>query len=101
MSKIVKGCDKVRMNFKEEILRSIQLLIDEKISLYKADKTYKSVVKEINKKGYLILDSTGNERTVQCCIPGISLEVGQSVWVKEPMGDLKGIHICGVINRTK
>ena len=81
------------MSFKQEILKSIRLMIDEKISSYKADRTYKSVVKGTDKKGYVILDSTGSERTVQCCIPGVELKAGQYVWVKEPMGDLKGLHI--------
>lgn len=81
----------------KEIIKSIQIMIDRKINNYKADKTYKSVIKAINSKGYVILDNTGNERIVKCCIPGLELKVGQSVWVKEPMGDLKGIHICGVV----
>ena len=85
------------MSFKEEILKSIQSMIDNSIANYKADRTYKSVIKRISTKGYVVLDRTGGERTVKCCIPGISLRVGQNVWVKEPMGDLKGIHICGVV----
>lgn len=85
------------MNFKQEILKSIQLMIDEKVSSYKADKTYKSVIKSVTKKGYVILDLTGSERTVPCCIPGIELRVGQYVWVKEPMGDLRNLHITGVV----
>lgn len=84
------------MNFKEEILKSIQTMIDNSIGNYKVDRTYKSVIKRTTAKDYIIIDRTGNERTVKCCIPGIVLRVGQSVWVKEPMGDLKGIHICGV-----
>ena len=87
------------MNFKQEILKSIRLMIDEKVSSYKTDKTYKSVVKRVTTKGYVILDLTGSERTVQCCIPGVELKAGQSVWVKEPMGDLKGLHICGVAGK--
>lgn len=74
-------------------------MIDEKVSSYKTDKTYKSVVKRVTTKGYVILDLTGSERTVQCCIPGVELKAGQSVWVKEPMGDLKGLHICGVAGK--
>lgn len=45
----------------------------------------------------MILDRTGSERIVKCCIPGIEFRVGQSVWVKEPMGKLNDIHICGVV----
>ncbi len=87
------------MDIKTEILKSIQTLIDKKLDSYKSDRTYKSVIKRIAKKGYVILDETGNERTVQCSIPEIELKIGQYVWVNEPMGDLKGLHICGVVGK--
>lgn len=87
------------MDFQTEIFKSIQLMFDQKMGQYKADKTYKSVVKGISRKGYVILDATGSERTVKCCIPNVSLSVGQSVFVKEPMGDLRLIHICGVLEK--
>ena len=78
----------------DEILKAIKYAVErQKIN---CDRTYKSVIKGINKKGYVVLDRTGSERTVKCCIPGIELRPGQSVYVKEPMGDLKGLHICGV-----
>lgn len=60
------------------------------------DKTYSSVIKNITTKGYVILDTSGQERIVKCAIPDISLKIGQKVWVKEPMGDLNKLHICGV-----
>ena len=85
------------MDFKTEILKTIQTMIDRKLDNYKADRTYRSVIKNITPKGYVILDNAGSERTVQCCIPGVELRIGQSVWVKEPMGDLKGLHICGAV----
>lgn len=65
------------------------------------DRTYKTVIKDITKKGYVVLDRAGSERTVQCCIPGVELKKMQSVWVKEPMGDLNGLHICGVVDKQK
>ncbi len=78
----------------DEILKTIKYAVErQKIN---CDRTYKSIIKGINKKGYVVLDRTGSERTVKCCIPGIELRPGQSVYVKEPMGDLKGLHICGV-----
>ncbi len=78
----------------DEILKAIKYAVErQKIN---CDRTYKSIIKGINKKGYVVLDRTGSERTVKCCIPGIELRPGQSVYVKEPMGDLKGLHICGV-----
>lgn len=87
------------MIFKEEILKAIQTMVDISIAKCKVDRTYKSVIRRITKKGYVVLDSAGSERTVQCCIPGMELRVGQGVWIKEPMGDLKVLHICGVVGK--
>ena len=85
------------MDVKEEIFKSIQILVDKSMRTYKADRTYRSAIKAITPKGYIILDNSGSERTVKCCIPGVELKVGQNVWVKVPEGDLNGIHICGVV----
>ena len=63
------------------------------IAKLKFDRTYRSIIKAVTPKGYVILDDSGSERTVKCCIPGVELKVGQNVWVKVPMGDLNGIHI--------
>ena len=89
------------MDFKTEILKSIQTMIDRKLDNYKADRTFQSVIKHITKKGYVILDETGSERTVQCSIPGVGLKVGDSVLVKIPNGNLKQIHIAGINGKTK
>lgn len=88
------------MDIGKEILKSIQIMIDRKLNNYKADRTYKTVIKRVSPKGYVILDETGSERTVQCCIPGIELRAGQYVYVKIPMGRLNDLHICGVIGNT-
>ena len=88
------------MNFREEIFKSIQSMVDRAIVNCKADRTYESIIKGITPKGYVVLDSTGSERTVQCCIPGLELRIGQRVWVREPMSNLKKLHICGVIENT-
>lgn len=86
-------------NVADEILKTIKYALDRKE--LKADRTYKSVIKQVTPKGYVILDETGSERTVPCCIPGIELRPMQSVWVKEPMGRLNDLHICGVVgNRS-
>ena len=86
------------MNFKQEILKSIQIMIDKKVSDYKADHTFISVIKRVNPDGtYVVLDDTGSERNVKCCIPGIPLKAGQNVYVKIPMSDLRRIHICGIV----
>lgn len=72
-------------------------MIDRSIANCQVDRTYESVIKEITPKGYVVLDESGNERTVGCCIPGLQLHVMQRVWVKEPLGNIKRLHICGVI----
>ena len=87
------------MNIKEEIFKSIQTMVDRAVANSKVDITYQSIIKNITPKGYVILDRSGQERTVQCCIPGVNLRIMQSVFVKEPMGDLKGLHICGVVGK--
>ncbi len=91
------------MDFKAEMIKSIKTVIYQELSKCKQDRTYRSVIKAITPKGYVVPDNAGSERTVQCCIPNMELKIGQSVWLKEPMGDLKGLHICGVDhgNQTK
>lgn len=86
------------MNYKEEILRSIKIMVDSKLNNYKADKTYRSVIKEVTPEGYVV-EIMGAEKTIQCCIPGLVFKPGQMVWVKEPMGDIRNIHICGVAGK--
>lgn len=87
------------MNFKEEIFKSIHDMVDKAVSNCKVDRTYRSTIRNITPKGYVVLDRAGSERTVQCCIPGITLRIGQLIWVKEPMGRLGDMHICGVIGK--
>lgn len=86
------------MGLGDELIKTIQIMINRKLNNFKADRTYQSVVKRVVKKGYVILDETGNERIVKCCIPGVELRAGQAVYVKEPMGKLKELHICGVLD---
>ncbi len=88
------------MNFKQEILDSIQTMVDRAITNYKIDRTYRTVIKRITKNGYVITDEAGQERTVLCGIPNVTLRAGQSVYVKEPLGKLNELHICGVVGNT-
>ena len=80
-------------NIADEIIKTIKYAIDKKT--INCDRTFKTVIKQITSKGYIILDESGNERTVRCCIPGVSLKIGQMVWVKIPCGNIKLLHICG------
>ena len=84
------------MDLGKELLKTIQIMINRTLKNYKADRTYKTVIKKVTPKGYIILDESGSERIVECCIPNISLRAGQIVWVKIPMGQIRWIHICGV-----
>lgn len=84
-------------NIADEILKTIKYAVDKKA--VNCDRTYRSVIKHITPKGYVILDRAGSERTVKCCIPGVELRIGQYVWVKEPMGRINDIHIVGVAGK--
>lgn len=87
--------NKTMRSIAEMILESIKYGIDK--NEVGCDKTYTSVIKSVNSNGtYTILDNGGTDRKVKCCIPGAVLTVGQSVWVKEPCGNLNELHICGV-----
>lgn len=88
------------MDLGEELLKTIQIMINRKLRKYKADRTYRTVIKRIDKNGYVITDETGQERTVPCGIPNVELRPMQSVYVKEPCGNLKELHICSVIENT-
>ena len=82
-------------NIADEIIKTIKYAVDKKA--VNCDRTYESIIKDITPKGYVVLDSTGSERTVNCCIPGLELRKMQKVWVREPMENLKKLHICGVV----
>lgn len=82
-------------NIADEILKTIKYAVDRKT--INCDRTYKTVIKRVVKKGYVILDETGSERTVKCCIPDLKLRAGQAVYVKMMQGQLKDMHICGVV----
>ena len=60
------------------------------------DQTFKSVITGITDKGYTIRDTSGVTRDVKCCIPGVSLKIGQSVWVTVPCGKIGEMFVCGV-----
>lgn len=84
-------------NIADEILKTIKYAVDRKA--INCDRTYQSVIQDITQDGYVIIDNAGSRRTVKCCIPGLELKMFQRVWVKEPMGRLNGLHICGVVGR--
>lgn len=81
----------------KEVLKYIDRAVKEKTA---SDRTYKTVIKRVVKNGYVITDQVGQERTVPCGIPNVELRPMQSVYVKEPMGKLKELHICNIVGNT-
>lgn len=81
----------------KEVLKYINRAVKEKTA---SDRTYRTVIKRIDKNGYVIIDETGQERTVPCGIPNVELKPMQSVYVKEPMGKLNELYICNVAGNT-
>lgn len=85
------------MSVSDEIIKTIKYAIEK--NNIGCDKTFPSVVKKPGMKSntYIILDESGQERNVKCCIPDIPLAAGTHVWVKMPRGKLKDMHICGIL----
>ena len=81
-------------NLSDEILKAVQIALDKQKLNY--DQTFKSVITDITDKGYTIRDTSGVTREVKCCIPGVSLKIGQSVWVTVPCGKIGEMFVCGV-----
>ncbi|MDE6951688.1 MAG: hypothetical protein K2P64_12365 [Lachnospiraceae bacterium] len=79
------------------LVREIIKAIDKKV--INCDRTFKTAVRRVTPKGYVIADRAGGEHTVKCSLPDVELKTGQLVWAKEPMGDIKGLHICGVTKK--
>ncbi len=86
-------------NIADEIIKTIKYAVDKKV--INCDRTFKTVIKKVTPKGYVILDESGSERIVECCIPNISLRARQMVWVKIPMGDVKGMYICNIVGSRR
>ena len=57
------------MDLGKELLKAIQIMVNRTLKNYKADCTYKTGIRGIDKKGYVITDRAGGERAVQCSIP--------------------------------
>lgn len=88
------------MDLGKEILKAIQIMVNKKFKNYRADRTYQTIIKRIDKNDYVITDEAGQERTVPCGIPNIELRPGQSVYVTEPMGKISELHICNLAGNT-
>lgn len=87
------------MDLGKEIIKSIQIMIDKKLENYRADRTFKTAIRKVTPKGYIITDQAGSERTVKCAIPGVTLKPGQFIWATIPCGKLNDIYISGVVGK--
>lgn len=86
------------MNYKQIIYNlwdKISILIDEKISKLKFDKTFKSTIWGKNPDGTYQISYMNQKYNVPNAL-GIELNLGQSVWVKIPSGIFRHMHICGL-----
>lgn len=84
-------------NIAEEILKTIKYAVDRKA--INCDRTFKTAVRQVTPKGYIITDQAGSERTVKCAIPGVTLKPGQFVWATMPCGKLNDMYISGVVGK--
>ena len=84
-------------NIAEEILKTIKYAVDRKA--INCDRTFKTAVRQVTPKGYVITDQAGSERTVKCAIPGVTLKPGQFVWATMPCGKLKDMYVSGVVGK--
>ena len=84
----------------KELLKAIQIMINRALKNCKVDRTYRTVIKRIDKNGYVITDQAGQERIIPCGIPNVELRPMQSVYVKEPMVNINELHICNIADNT-
>lgn len=89
-------------NISKELAEAIDVLAKQianslKYSNSKYDRTFISVVRNVNSNGtYTVLDDYGNERNCMLAIPNVTLSVGQRVYATIPQGDLTKMYISGI-----
>lgn len=83
------------MNLKEEIYKSVEILLESKLRKQSYDRTFLSVVSEVHGNRTYTIMNEGQKHKVKCGIP-LDIKVGTQVWVTVPCGDLKGMFISGV-----
>lgn len=81
----------------EILLKSIEKMIEEKISNIYYDKTFPSVIYGKNDDGTYKIVREGQMYNVPCAL-GVELKVTQSVWVTIPCGmrNFKDMYISGI-----
>lgn len=84
------------MTIKDEIIKTVDIMVKSALKNIKTDKTIPSVIMKVESNGKYVVTIDGTNHTVKCAIPNLELKVGQSVWVKIPNGELREMFICGV-----
>lgn len=82
-------------NTNNNILKAIEIMIDQKNQKLNYDKTFKSTIWGKNDDGTYQISYMNQLYNVYNAL-GTELELGQSVWVKIPSGVFRNMHICGV-----
>lgn len=77
------------------ILKTIDILVEKRLSKHTDDKTFPSVVYGINDDGTYTIIKEKQKYKVKCAI-NTTLSLGTHVWVKIPCGRLHDMHICGL-----
>lgn len=84
------------MDIKNTIIKTIEVIIEEKIKKLNYDKSFPSVVYGINSDGTYTIIKGGQKYNVKCAMSGVDIKLGQGVWVKIPCGRLHEMHIYGL-----
>lgn len=77
------------------LLNKIVYILDTKMQNLKYDKTFKSTVWGKNDDGTYQISYKNQLYNVYNAL-GTDLKLGQSVWVKIPVGIFRNMHICGI-----
>ncbi len=83
----------------ENILKSINILLDNKIQSLKYDKTFKTTIWDKNADGTYRINYMNQRYDIPNGL-GVDLNVGQSVWVTIPSGIFRHMFISGICSQT-
>lgn len=78
------------------LISKVMSAIDSRIRDLKYDKTFKATIWKINSNGTYSVNYKGQLYDV-INATGMTLALGQTVWVKIPCGILRNMHICNAI----
>lgn len=84
------------------LLKTIDILLDKKLSKLYHDKTFPSVIYGKNEDGTYKIPYEGHLYNVPCAL-GIDLKVTQNVWITMPCGEknFRNMYISGIRGKVK